>query len=270
MKKVLVGCLFLFVIAIVATVVGGYFFIWKPISGAMVEIREFAEYESRIDNKEPWVGPADYMLTPEQVTRFVAVNTAVDAVVGERWEALQQIANQQQTEVQSWQELQGVMRTLGDALRVAGDARDAQVTALNAQGFSLAEYTWIRDRFLSVLVPGIDSSQLEQYLRNGTQFPQIDINAIPGIGTGTPSGTGTPAPAAVDDPKPGATPPVAEVKPGAAAPGAAVAPGTPNPAAIDPIEQLPGGRAAYTHNRALVEPHLEQAQRWVRYWAASF
>lgn len=295
MKKVLVGCLLILVFGMFATCAGGYFFVWRPISGFVAEGNSFMNFEARLVNQAAYNGPEDYKLSPEQVERFVAVNRAVSASLGENVDALRQVLDQRTQDVQEIREILSAFGELKRILGIAVAARDVQVDALNTANMSVHEYRWIRDRFLSALAPGVDLSQLQNSFQNGNfQIPNIpgmpNVPGLPQPATGTPTGTEAekndankqtgakpgdapggkidapvaPAAAAPATPAPTALPTAPTTQ---EAPAAAPTPGVPN---VDVLAQLPGGREAYDHNRALIEPYREEAMGWIRNWAASF
>lgn len=183
MKKVLVGCLFILVFGMFATCAGGYFFVWRPISGFVAQGQSFLNFETRLANQTPYNGPADHKLSPQQVEQFVAINRAVSASLGENVDALRQVLNQQSQDVQEFRQIFETLGELKRVLEIAVTARDVQVDALNTASMSVHEYRWVRDRFLSALAPGVDLTQLQNSFQNGTfQLPSVPgMPQIPGL-----------------------------------------------------------------------------------------
>ncbi len=272
MKKLLIGCALLFFCGMIATCAGGYFFVWRPISSFATQAAAFTNFEQRLTNQTPFTGASDYRLTEAQVEAFVGVNRAVSAALGENIDGLSQALQSRMQNVQDVQQLMGAVGELRRVFAIAQAGRNAQVDALNAANLSLAEYQWIRDRFMTTLAPGVDLGQLQQSFQNGQfqlpQLPQLDPNGPLGSGgANADTAAAAPADAAPEGDKPD---PAQEAPAGgkpdeaAAAQGGAAAPPT------DLIAQLPGGREAWEHNRALTEPYRDEATTWMRNWAATF
>src|SRR5688572_26038795 len=91
MKKILVGCFIVFVIAVAGFVVAGFYaFRWaRPMiestSGYLDRAREMSRLADRITIKSPYIPPENGELTATQVERFVAVQTRVRDELGTRW-----------------------------------------------------------------------------------------------------------------------------------------------------------------------------------------
>lgn len=170
MKKLLVGCLFFFLILTVVGAVGGYFFVYRPAMSFIDDVQEFTEWEERLDEAGPYEPPQDGIVTAEQVERFVAVQEVVDELLGTQIEEIAEAARQVEgggnpdlTEL--WQLFRQVRGLFGEA----NDARDAQVEAMNEQGFSAEEYDWIQSRVMDTIWPGQSIENIDDLIGdNGT------------------------------------------------------------------------------------------------------
>ena len=151
MKKVLLGC----GVALVAFVVlgggGFYFFLYKPfmsdyVEGA-VQLAEVSQLEGEVEDQSSYAPPDEGTLTADQVARFVRVQHTVRDQMGARFERLEQKYEELDRELNregrsaSYREVLGAWRDLSDLLV---KAKRAQVEALNAEGFSVEEYQWVR------------------------------------------------------------------------------------------------------------------------------
>lgn len=179
MKKALTGCL---VVALLALVIGGgalWWFVLRPAWNAGSEMvaaaqqwTELVQIEAKIDNQSAFEAPADGVIPGEVLTRFVAVQTQIDARVGDRLALLQ--SRYEAIEAQQGQDgkepgLQALLGAYGDLFGLLKEAKQSQVDALNAQRMSLDEYRWTRNRAYAAL--GLDAAAL------GTTSPTDASNA---------------------------------------------------------------------------------------------
>jgi hypothetical protein len=168
MNKALGGCLVAAVVLAVAVGAGLWFFVLKPaaqvadraidgaregISGVVDLTRAVAsmrELEAGVRTTD-FAAPADGRLASTQVERFLAVQSAVVAALGPA--ALSDAALPTDA-VGAVAEAAGALRALAGLGETGLAAKQAQVDALNAQGMSLDEYRWIRERGTAALVAG--------------------------------------------------------------------------------------------------------------------
>ena len=121
-----------------------------------------------------------------------------------------------------------------DLFGIIAEAKKAQVDALNAQGFSVDEYTWVKTRVYEaagVTVTGVDFREMAGKLQSG------DVDALRNMVTnaGAAAAGRTTAEATAD-----ATKPIATDAPGVGIPDA---------------------------NKALVAPYKDKAATWMMYGA---
>jgi hypothetical protein len=168
MNKTLGGCL---LAAVVLAVAGGaalWFLVLKPaaqvadraLDGAregISEVVDLGRTVARMRELEAGVlatafaAPADGLLSPAQLERFLAVQSAVVAALGP---AALSGADLPTDPVGVVAEAAGALRGLARMGEAGLAAKQAQVDALNAQSMSVDEYRWIRERGTAALVAG--------------------------------------------------------------------------------------------------------------------
>lgn len=151
LRNVLLGCGCFVLLAVLVGGAAFYWFVVRPTREGLAKVEELSRMEERVEDQSPYDPPADRRLTEEQVERFVAVHQAVREDLGPRWAELQ--ARFEDTDggagqEPSFTEVFGFWRELGG---IATDAKRRQVEALNEQGFSLAEYEWVREQAYAAL-----------------------------------------------------------------------------------------------------------------------
>lgn len=167
MGKFLAGCLVVLVLVVVAGAGVGYFMFLKPgmdFAGDVVKFgQEFQEINQRLEDRSDFNPPSDGRLDEERFQRFLAAQRQMRQRLAARLGELEEKYETIQAELDaadaepSIRQMAGAYRDLGDLLL---EAKRAQVDAINEQGFSLEEYTWVRNRVYraigqSVAVAGI-------------------------------------------------------------------------------------------------------------------
>lgn len=198
MKKVLVGCLIVLVIAFIGFGIAGYYaFRWaRPMiesTGDYIErVRQMARLGDRIQNRTPYVPPANGELTASQIDRFVAVQTRVRGELGERWTEIETKSAELRDKTQNnsasadglrrdrlEMTLEEFASVLSDISNIYMEARRAQVDALNVQKFSDGEYTWVRNRVYEAagmeVASGIDLSKIESLARESAMKGNVKL-----------------------------------------------------------------------------------------------
>jgi hypothetical protein len=192
MKKILVGCLVVLVIAIIGFSVAGYYaYRWaQPMiqsTGDYLErAREMARLGDQIQNKSSYTPPATGELTALQVDRFIAVQGRVRDELGARWKEIETKAAEIQAKTRNNQrELTFAEFTavFSDLAGIYTDARRAQVNALNVQKFSDDEYTWVRNRVYEAagmeVASGIDLSRIQELARDSADRNNVTLPDVP-------------------------------------------------------------------------------------------
>ena len=146
LRNVLLGCGCVVLLAVIAGGAAFYYFVVRPGQQVFAKVEELSRLEEGVEDRSPYSPPADRRLTEDQVERFIAVHQAVREDLGPRWSELEtryEGADGEAAEEPSFREILGFWSDLGG---VAADAKRRQVEALNEQGFSLAEYEWVREQ----------------------------------------------------------------------------------------------------------------------------
>jgi len=172
-------------LALVLAIGGGaaWWFVGRPVMqvfSAIQDVQSVESLDARIRDRSPFTPPADGLLSDAQVQRFLNVQRSMGEAVSGRIAQLEA----------RFEEIDGREFRWTDALQLAGvytdlfrglvETKESQVAALNAEGFSAAEYAWVR---LEVLrAAGIDAP--------------VDVGAFVGAMTGDEGARPTPRSAA--------------------------------------------------------------------------
>jgi hypothetical protein len=196
-KKVLGGCLVVIVIALIGFGVAAFYAYraMKPVidnaSNYMDKARIVERLGATIENKTPFVEPANGELTNTQVERFLAVQTRVRTELGDRWEEIEKksadIRARAEKNSKDWT-LAEFTQVFSEIANIWIDARKAQVNALNVQKFSESEYRWVRRRVYEAagvhLAGSMDLSMIEELAQDakektGMDMPEVELPKIP-------------------------------------------------------------------------------------------
>lgn len=147
----LLGCGALVLIVLVAGGAALWWFVARPIAQiatAAQDVARIQEIDARVVDRDPYAPPADGALADAQVERYLAVLQRVRGDLEGSYRTLEA----------RYAEIDGRRPELADVPRLAGAyadflgllvaAKESQVAALNAEGFSLAEYAWVRSEVL--------------------------------------------------------------------------------------------------------------------------
>lgn len=199
MRKFVAGCLFAVILLtggvalvvylardlvrpIVATVTG--------VTDGVRRLGEVTDIDRELTTTAPFEPPASGELTEAQVERFIRVQTAVKAALGTRAEAFaakyRELSRRPDgtTEVPA---LPDLVAGLGDLPEAYLDAWRAQVRAMNADGFSRDEFSWVRLRVYQAAgldAVRYDARDLERVLEamaRGVQLeaPPVSLPDVP-------------------------------------------------------------------------------------------
>lgn len=159
MKKFVAGCLVALLLMVVAGVVGAYF-AWRaagPVAQQVSSVTEgvrrladVSDIERALTTTSPFEAPPSGELTEAQVTRFVRVQTAVQARLGARADQFtakyRELTRAQPDGTTPVPTLPQLLGGLSDLSSLYLDAWRAQVAAMNGEGFSRDEFSWVRAR----------------------------------------------------------------------------------------------------------------------------
>ena len=154
MKKIAIGCgAIVLVLGVGASVV-----FYVAASKARSYLRESGVLESidtlgkGVNNTAPFTPPANGQLTDDMVKRFVSVQGAIVAKLGDRFNEIAAMQNEmmrreraEQRKSTAAEDFKNVSAMMGFVLQAQG----AWVDALNQQRFSMDEYQWVRGRVYS-------------------------------------------------------------------------------------------------------------------------
>lgn len=149
------------VVLVVLLLVGGgltWWFVGRPLQQVFAAVRDaerIAAADARVTNRAPYAPPADGLLTDDQVARFVAVLERTERDVSGRMSELQARYEDLDGRRLEWTDAWRLADAYAGFLRILVDTREAQLDALNAERFSVAEYAWVRAEVLrAASLPG--------------------------------------------------------------------------------------------------------------------
>jgi hypothetical protein len=176
MKKVILGCLGVLVLATIGAGIAGYVFVYKPARSyvqSFTQLQELPKLNAGIANKTKFTPPANGELSEALVTRFMAAQQTLHDTLGARLHGLDAkykaltVANGGQPSITAGL---GALKDLGGLIL---EAKRAQVEALNRHDFSLEEYDWVRRSMYAA--SGIPMSlDLEHAIRQASQGDRSD------------------------------------------------------------------------------------------------
>ncbi len=145
------GCLIAVAVLVVLLAGAAWWFVGRPISQVARSAQELSRIGSmdvQLDNRSQFAAPADGLLAEEQVTRYMAVLESIRLDMEARFRQLEQRYEQVGTERPTLMDIPRMAGAYADFIGLLGDARRAQIDALNEQGFSQSEYAWTRREVL--------------------------------------------------------------------------------------------------------------------------
>jgi hypothetical protein len=187
MKKVLIGCLAVFLLIAVAGSVAGYLFVVRPARtylASFAQIAEIAELDRQVQNTRAFQPPEGGELTAEKVERFAQVQRSMKGRLGERLEALDakyETLNRQLGESGRNVRVSEVLGAYRDVLGVVVEAKRAQVDGLNEAGFSVAEYAWVREQVYQAAgmnLLGLDLDALQRAAESGDDGGRVELTGL--------------------------------------------------------------------------------------------
>ncbi len=183
MKKFIIGCLIVVVVLIVA-VVGVVYFVARPYIASFRGLSELPAIEKQVTNTASFTAPATGELTEDLVGRFVKVQEAIQKSLGPTFDQLKTkydaMEKARQAENRQATTMEG-LTALKDLAGIIVQGKRAQVEALNANHFSLAEYNWVRGQvYAAAAIPlaQLDLSNIAAAAQQGADL----VKAPPEIG----------------------------------------------------------------------------------------
>jgi hypothetical protein len=194
-KKLAAGCLVVLVLCAVAAGIGAVlvFRSARPLveragqtMDALANVGRARELEAGVTSTASFAPPASGEITEAQLQRFLGVQRKVYTRLGAGVEALKaKYAEVRRPGVHAVDYGQ-LLAAFGEVSDVYLDGKRAQVEALNAAGFSVAEYRWVRLRVYAaagVEVTDVRLEDLERLLKqSGARVDApatADLGAVP-------------------------------------------------------------------------------------------
>lgn len=137
---------------IIALLVGGagYFFLYRPVSqlaSGFTNLTEFETLNTNIRNTASFTPPASNELSEQQVERYIDVINRIQTDAMARIQHLETLFEDVDIEnLNVLNAYQTYLRVYQEVLDIAVEVKAEQVDALNAAGFSLEEYTWVKQQ----------------------------------------------------------------------------------------------------------------------------
>jgi len=170
MKKVILGCLGVLVLATIGAGIAGYVFVYKPAKSyvaSFTQLQEFPRLNAEIRNKTSFTPPASGELTADLVGRYVKAQASIEGRLGARLKELDAKYKALEQANHGKPGFTDGLTALKDLGALLMDAKRAQVAALNDERFSLEEYEWVRERVYAAA--GIPlSGNFEQLIEKAT------------------------------------------------------------------------------------------------------
>ena len=171
MKKVGIGCLIVLGILLIALWVGARVVIHKAkkFVAGYEQLQEIPALNQQIRNQAAYDPPADGRLDTAQIERYMAVQNSMLARLGARGQQLKEKYDRLDQELKQKGREANIVESLGamqDLFSLLMEAKRAQVDALNAAGFSYAEYQWIRQQTLITLGQGAVGLNIDTLVTN--------------------------------------------------------------------------------------------------------
>jgi hypothetical protein len=165
MKKWLIGCSAVLAIVLVAGGILTYIFVVRPVRAVVnsaQELTQIVDLNKTIKNISSFQMPEGGLLSAEQLERFMAVQTGIRERLAASFDQLE--AKYQEIEAQGRDlHFKELMSAYADLFKLIKTAKEAQVAELNAKGFSLEEYNWVKQEALrasGIPFAGFDLSQI--------------------------------------------------------------------------------------------------------------
>ena len=193
MKKLVVGCLVIVALGAIAVVAGSYY-LYRAATPYIENARSYLQGLSELDaiqknikNTTPYRAPETGELTEPQLQRFARVQDHVRASLGQRMKEFEEKYQHLKSGNNAQPSITELITGLRDLAGVFLDARRYQVDALNQEGFSQQEYSWVRARVFEAAgieaAHMIDLSELERAVRDGAgvtdfkapEMPKMDV-----------------------------------------------------------------------------------------------
>ncbi len=178
----LVGCGVVALIVLVLIGAAAWWYAVRPmahIAQAAQDVARVERLDAGVLDRSPWLAPANGELTADQVDRYASVLRHVRDDLEGSYRTLEERYAQIDGRRPEWTDIPRLAGAYADFLGLLVEAKESQVAALNAQGFSLAEYAWVRSAVLHAAgLPG-STYDLGAFVRAVTGDGQLDDRVLP-------------------------------------------------------------------------------------------
>ena len=149
-----IGCGALAVVLLLVSGAAIWWFVGRPFVEVVQRIERLeaqGPLERRLSQRGSYQPPTDGILSDEQVVRYLEAQRRMQRELADRVERLGRRLDEVDRERPELLDMMRMASAYGEVLRLVGEAVDVQAAALDAQGFSAAEYRWVRWEVLRAL-----------------------------------------------------------------------------------------------------------------------
>lgn len=157
-----------------------YSFLIRPAQTLVNDFRQIILLNQQVERQTAFTPPANNQLSSDQLERMLRVQRSVRQQLGERFQRvearLSQLANQQVGQLTL--DYRTALDLFRDSSSLVLDAKRLQVEALNAEGFSLEEYNWVRSQVYAALglgLPRLDPGEILRQIGTGNFNPRAEL-----------------------------------------------------------------------------------------------
>jgi hypothetical protein len=156
--------------------VAAFQFVIKPAQRLVNDLRKATQFDAQVQKQAPYTPPVGG-LSQAQVKRLLTVQRQVTSALGERFSKVERRFSEltQKASGQDQIDYRQMLDLFRDSGALIVEAKQLQVRALNAQGFSLEEYRWVRQQAYSGLGLGVPNVKPEDLL---DQIARGDLKAV--------------------------------------------------------------------------------------------
>jgi len=185
-SKALGGCLIVVAILLLGVAAAGWWFIGRPLvqfTSSLGQIDDIQAMSLQLNDRTSYAPPADGALQPQQLDRYLLVLGDIREEMQAHLQVLEQRYEQFGTEQPGLLDIPRLAGAYADFIGLIGQARQAQINALNRHGFSESEYGWTRREVLRAAGMQGATYDLNAYLTalggSGDLQSQLDRQAPP-------------------------------------------------------------------------------------------
>lgn len=188
MRRLAIGCGSVVLVLLIVGGAAAWWFIGRPIASVAATVRDVQRIEATyqdVENRSAYQPPEDGVLSEAQLDRWLEVQTIMQASLADTAEQLRGRVDELEARVRDPrpQEIAGILRDTAD---LVVDAARVHVRALNANGFSVEEYRWVRNQVLQAAGYSLAGYDLTQLAAAATAEDGGALPAAPGAGVPPP------------------------------------------------------------------------------------